>query len=88
MPETKKKTASMKKSPAKEAPIEKESFAKKVDYSESEKILELKHVKQYFRFKNSEVKYLKAVHDVSFDVYKGEVFGLCRCWRTVNPWSA
>ena len=38
--------------------------------------LELKHVKQYFRFKNSEVKYLKAVHDVSFDVYKGEVFGL------------
>ena len=76
MPETKKKAASMKKSPAKEAPIEKESFAKKVDYSESEKILELKHVKQYFRFKNSEVKYLKAVHDVSFDVYKGEVFGL------------
>ena len=75
MPETKKKTASMKKAPVKEAPIE-ESFAKKVDYDESEKLLELKHVKQYFRFKNSEVKYLKAVHDVSFDVYKGEVFGL------------
>ena len=75
MPETKKKAASMKKAPAKEAPVE-ESFAKKVNYDESEKLLELKHVKQYFRFKNSEVKYLKAVHDVSFDVYKGEVFGL------------
>ncbi|MCR5692724.1 MAG: ATP-binding cassette domain-containing protein [Bacilli bacterium] len=65
----------MKKTPVKEAPVE-ESFAKKVNYDESEKLLELKHVKQYFRFKNSEVKYLKAVHDVSFDVYKGEVFGL------------
>ena len=75
MPETKKKAASMKKAPVKEAPVE-ESFAKKVNYDESEKLLELKHVKQYFRFKNSEVKYLKAVHDVSFDVYKGEVFGL------------
>ncbi len=75
MPETKKKAASMKKTPVKEAPVE-ESFAKKVNYDESEKLLELKHVKQYFRFKNSEVKYLKAVHDVSFDVYKGEVFGL------------
>ena len=75
MPETKKKAASMKKAPVKEAPVE-ESFTKKVNYDESEKLLELKHVKQYFRFKNSEVKYLKAVHDVSFDVYKGEVFGL------------
>ena len=60
----------------KKAPLEQESFAKKVDYDNAEKILELKHVKQYFRFKNSEIKYLKAVHDVSFDVYKGEVFGL------------
>ena len=76
MAEAKKKTSSMKKTPAKEAPIEQSSFAKKVNYDESEKLLELKHVKQYFRFKNSEVKYLKAVHDVSFDVYKGEVFGL------------
>jgi len=75
MAEAKKKTSSMKKTPAKEALIE-ESFAKKVNYDKSEKLLELKHVKQYFRFKNSDVKYLKAVHDVSFDVYKGEVFGL------------
>lgn len=66
-----------KKAPAKKTPlVEQESFAKKVDYKNAEKLLELKHVKQYFHFKNSEVKYLKAVHDVSFDVYKGEVFGL------------
>lgn len=66
-----------KKAPAKKTPVvEQESFAKKVDYKNAEKLLELKHVKQYFRFKNSDIKYLKAVHDVSFDVYKGEVFGL------------
>jgi len=52
------------------------SFQKKMDYENAEVLLELDHVKQYFRFKNSEIKYLKAVHDVSFDVYKGEVFGL------------
>jgi oligopeptide transport system ATP-binding protein len=72
MPETKKKAALKKE----EAVVELSSLKKKVNYDESEKLLELKHVKQYFRFKNSEVKYLKAVHDVSFDVYKGEVFGL------------
>ena len=66
-----------KKAPAKKTPlVEQESFAKKVDYKNAEKLLELKHVKQYFHFKNSDIKYLKAVHDVSFDVYKGEVFGL------------
>lgn len=52
------------------------SFQKKMDYENAEVLLELDHVKQYFRFKNSEIKYLKAVHDVSFNVYKGEVFGL------------
>lgn len=52
------------------------TFQKKLDYSDAEKILEFKHVKQYFRFKGGYVKYLKAVHDVSFSVYKGEVFGL------------
>ena len=51
-------------------------FKKKFDYANSEKVLELSHVKQYFRFKSGDVKYLKAVHDVSFSVYKGEVFGL------------
>ena len=66
-----------KKAPAKKTPlVEQESFVKKVDYKNAEKLLELKHVKQYFHFKNSDIKYLKAVHDVSFDVYKGEVFGL------------
>lgn len=53
-----------------------EEFKKKFDYEHSEKVLELSHVKQYFRFKSGDVKYLKAVHDVSFSVYKGEVFGL------------
>lgn len=43
------------------------------DYENGQKILEVKHLKQYFRFGRG---YLKAVHDVSFDVYKGEVFGL------------
>lgn len=52
------------------------AFQQKYDYTNAQKLLELKHVKEYFRFKNGDVKYLKAVHDVSFDVYKGEVFGL------------
>lgn len=52
------------------------TFKKEFDYENGEKLLELKHVKQYFRFKGGNIKYLKAVHDVSFDVYKGEVFGL------------
>ena len=73
---TRKKTAEMEKevipTPEEVAP----EFQKKMDYEAAEKLLELDHVKQYFRFKNSEIKYLKAVHDVSFDVYRGEVFGL------------
>ena len=46
------------------------------DYSNKEVILSVKHLKQFFRFGRGEFKYTKAVHDVSFDVYKGEVFGL------------
>ena len=46
------------------------------DYSNKEVILSVKHLKQFFRFGRGEFKYNKAVHDVSFDVYKGEVFGL------------
>ena len=46
------------------------------DYKDAEVILSVKHLKQYFRFGRGEYKYTKAVHDVSFDVYKGEVFGL------------
>ncbi len=56
--------------------VKKEEFKKDFDYENASKVLELSHVKQYFRFKSGDVKYLKAVHDVSFNVYKGEVFGL------------
>src|SRR5574344_2556295 len=41
-----------------------------------EVILSVRHLKQYFKFGKGEYKYNKAVHDVSFDVYKGEVLGL------------
>ena len=40
-------------------------------------ILSVRHLKQYFKLGGSGAfKYNKAVHDVSFDVYRGEVFGL------------
>ncbi|RYM01765.1 ATP-binding cassette domain-containing protein [Sporolactobacillus sp. THM7-7] len=39
-----------------------------------EKLLEVKHLKKYFHVSRNEV--LKAVDDVSFDVYKGETLGL------------
>ena len=39
----------------------------------SEKILEVSHLKQYFKIGQST---LRAVDDISFDVYKGEVFGI------------
>ncbi len=51
-------------------------FQKQYDYENAELLLKVKHLKQYFKFKSATSKYLKAVHDVSFDVYKGEVFGL------------
>ena len=38
-----------------------------------EVILRVKHLKQFFRMGRAK---LKAVNDVSFDVYKGEVFGI------------
>lgn len=42
-----------------------------------EKILELKNVRQYFSSGFGKKKVVvKAVHNISFDVYKGEVFGL------------
>ena len=52
--------------------VERKSF----DYNNAEDILEVKHLKQFFRYGYGEFKYTKAVHDVSFKVYKGEVFGL------------
>ncbi len=39
----------------------------------NEKILEVQNLKQYFKIGGS---YIKAVDDVSFDIYKGEVFGI------------
>lgn len=39
-----------------------------------EKILEVKNLKQYFKVGRN--KYVKAVDDISFDIYKGETFGL------------
>ncbi len=67
-----------KKTTKKESPSEKKEFQKKFDYQDAEKLLEVRHLKQYFRFAGGSGpnKYLKAVHDVSFSVYKGEVFGL------------
>lgn len=39
-------------------------------------ILSVHHLKQYFRFGTGIYKYNKAVHDVSFDIHRGEVLGL------------
>lgn len=39
-----------------------------------EKLLEVKHVKKYFEI--GKKQFLKAVDDLSFDIYKGETFGL------------
>ncbi|MYV05603.1 MULTISPECIES: ABC transporter ATP-binding protein [Furfurilactobacillus] len=45
-----------------------------MDYTDRKKILEVKNLKQYFNVgKNDEVR---AVDDVSFDIYEGETFGL------------
>ena len=48
----------------------------KKDFSNEEVILSVRHLKQYFRFGRGAFKYNKAVHDVSFDVHRGEVVGL------------
>lgn len=42
--------------------------------NQAEKILEVKNLKKYFRVKRN--LYVKAVENVTFDVYKGETFGL------------
>lgn len=61
-------------SPVKEVKLDNKQEA--FNYENAEKILQVKHLKQFFRFGKGDYKYTKAVHDVSFDVYKGEVFGL------------
>ncbi|EYE89406.1 peptide ABC transporter ATPase [Fervidicella metallireducens AeB] len=40
----------------------------------NEKILEVKNLKKYFQLDRNTV--IKAVDDISFDIYKGEIFGL------------
>ena len=63
-----------------EAPIEvvpNQPQTKAFDYENAEVILSVRHLKQYFKLGGTGAfKYNKAVHDVSFDVYRGEVFGL------------
>lgn len=39
-----------------------------------EKILQIKNLKQYFKLDKKNI--IKAVDDISFDIYKGEIFGL------------
>src|SRR5690554_3482584 len=48
---------------------------KKIDYNE--KVLQVKNLKTFFKVGsgNQKIK-IKAVNDISFDVYKREVFGL------------
>ena len=41
--------------------------------AEKKKLVEVKHLKQYFGTKNNLVK---AIDDISFDIYEGETFGL------------
>ena len=41
--------------------------------TEKKKLVEVKHLKQYFGTKNNLVK---AIDDISFDIYEGETFGL------------
>jgi len=47
------------------------------EYTENDVILSVNHLKQYFYFGHGANRFkLKAVHDVSFQVHKGECFGL------------
>lgn len=46
-----------------------------------EKLIEVSHLKKYFKMNSDKIskanaKYLHAVDDVSFDIYKGEIFGI------------
>ncbi len=53
-----------------------EKHSRKPSSEKNEVILSVRHLKQYFRFSHGKYKYNKAVHDVSFDIHKGEVLGL------------
>jgi oligopeptide transport system ATP-binding protein len=54
-----------------EAPV---AFDKKTPKEKKEVLLEVRHLKQFFRMGRHQKT--KAVNNVSFDIYKGEVFGL------------
>ena len=65
---------------AQEAPAEEPKVEEKAEEPKGSKreisdevLLKVEHLSQYFRFGTN---YLKAVNDVSFDIKKGEVFGL------------
>ncbi|WP_125580725.1 ABC transporter ATP-binding protein [Levilactobacillus cerevisiae] len=45
-----------------------------MDYENADKILEVKHLKQYFNVGKADE--VRAVDDISFDIYRGETFGL------------
>ncbi|KRM59019.1 ABC transporter ATP-binding protein [Secundilactobacillus malefermentans] len=45
-----------------------------VDYDDSKKVLEVSHLKQYFNVGKADE--VRAVDDISFDIYEGETFGL------------
>lgn len=45
-----------------------------VDYENGKKVLEVSHLKQYFNVGKSDE--VRAVDDISFDIYEGETFGL------------
>ena len=86
-PAAESKPAPRKTKAKKEAPVVEEAVVEETpkaesapagfDYENASVILSVRHLKQYFKLGGTGAfKYNKAVHDVSFDVYRGEVFGL------------
>ncbi|EEI19298.1 ABC transporter ATP-binding protein [Lentilactobacillus hilgardii] len=45
-----------------------------IDYSKAKKVLQVEHLKQYFNVGKADE--VRAVDDITFDVYQGETFGL------------
>jgi len=70
-------TTAVKKTPVKASKaVESKKTELNSDVSKREVVLSVRHLKQYFRFSKGDFKYNKAVHDVSFDIHRGEVLGL------------
>ena len=72
---TEKKPVSPRKKKVEEKTVEapKADIAPGFDYENASVILSVRHLKQYFKLGGTGAfKYNKAVHDVSFDVYRGE----------------